>query len=88
MNKLISLEKLQQELLQIVASILKVDKGDIELDDDLADYGADSIASIIITSEINKKYDMDVSGGTLFDYTSIKKLAQFLIEEYPDKFSK
>lgn len=88
MNKLISLEKLQQELLQIVASILKVDKGDIELDDDLADYGADSIASIIITSEINQKYDMDVSGGTLFDYPSIKKLAQFLSEEYPDKFSK
>ncbi|MCI5116355.1 MAG: amino acid adenylation domain-containing protein [Candidatus Electrothrix sp. LOE1_4_5] len=80
-------EELQQTLLEIVSSTLKIDKDAIDLNEDISNYGADSITSIMIANQINERYAIDLSATLLFDYPSLSSLTQFLCNEHQDRFS-
>ncbi len=77
---------MQQALIAIVSSNLKVDTADIDIDEDISNYGADSIMAIMITNQINEQYELELSATLFFDYPSIGKLTHYLCQEYPDRF--
>ncbi len=82
----LSQELLQQDVLAIVSSTLKIDVADIDLNEDVTNYGADSIVAIMMVNQVNEKYDLELSATLFFDYPSIAALTQFLCEEYQDRF--
>jgi len=84
----ISLAQFQQALIAIVSSNLKVDIADIDIDEDISNYGADSIMAIMITNQINEQYELELSATLFFDYPSIGKLIHYLCEEYSNLFAR
>ena len=82
----ISTEQLQQVILDVVATTLKVNQNDIDVNEDVSQYGADSIMTIMIVNQINEKYELELSATLFFDHPTIHQAVQFLCEEYPDRF--
>jgi amino acid adenylation domain-containing protein/thioester reductase-like protein len=80
------LEKLQQELLKAISTILKVSEENIDLEANLSKYGADSISYTMFANRINEIYHLEVTPTLFFEYVSIASLSQFLCQEYPESF--
>ncbi|OQY57302.1 MAG: hypothetical protein B6247_00650, partial [Candidatus Parabeggiatoa sp. nov. 2] len=79
------LEKVQQDLLKAISAILKVSEQDIDLEEDIRNYGVDSISGLMFANRINEIYQLEVTPTLSFEYVSIASMAQFLCEEYQDR---
>jgi len=74
-----------EDLKSIIALILKVDQDQIYLDDNINEYGFDSITLTEFASIINKKYELRdtparITPATFFEHPSIESFADSLIE--------
>ncbi|MCP4699800.1 MAG: AMP-binding protein [Gammaproteobacteria bacterium] len=78
-------EKLQQDLLKIIATILKVNEEGIDLAEDIRSYGADSITITLFANQLNKIYNFDITSALLFECSSIASLTRFLCSEHQDR---
>jgi acyl transferase domain-containing protein/SAM-dependent methyltransferase len=81
------LETFQQDLLNLTATILKLDEQQIDFNDKLTQYGFDSISFMTLANKINDTYHFEVAPSLFFEYASIASLSQFLYEEYQDYFN-
>ncbi|NQZ10332.1 MAG: thioester reductase domain-containing protein [Algicola sp.] len=86
MQRFESLEQLKKHLsdnlLNITASLLGVNKNDIDPDADLGDIGADSIVIVSFINQLNKLYQLDLSPTLLFKYSTLNSLLTYLLEEH------
>ncbi|MCJ8274610.1 MAG: KR domain-containing protein, partial [Psychrosphaera sp.] len=73
---------LSDSLLNITASLLGVNKDDIDSNADLGDIGADSIVIVSFINQLNKRYQLDLSPTLLFKYPTLNSLLAHLLEEY------
>ncbi|QMU65949.1 MAG: SDR family NAD(P)-dependent oxidoreductase [Flavobacteriaceae bacterium] len=78
------LEKLQKDILAISAGILKIDAKEIDLSENLIDYGFNSISFVELSNAINKKYQLEITPSLFFDYPTIDEIGNFLYKEYLD----
>jgi acyl transferase domain-containing protein/7-keto-8-aminopelargonate synthetase-like enzyme/acyl carrier protein/SAM-dependent methyltransferase len=80
------LEKLQTDLLTIISAILKIGIQDIDLSDDISEYGFDSISFTEFANKINDKYQLSITPAIFFEYPSVDAFSRFLCNEYQEHF--
>ncbi|RKZ92367.1 MAG: hypothetical protein DRR19_04435 [Candidatus Parabeggiatoa sp. nov. 1] len=80
------LEKLQPDLLNMASAILKVSAKNIELSEDISEYGFDSISFTEFANQINDKYRIEITPTIFFEYPSLVALSRFLCDEYQERF--
>ncbi|RKZ54148.1 MAG: non-ribosomal peptide synthetase, partial [Candidatus Parabeggiatoa sp. nov. 2] len=79
------LAKLQPDLLSIASAILKVSAKDIDLSNDISEYGFDSISFTEFANKINDKYQLSLTPTIFFEYPSVAALSRFLCDEYQER---
>jgi acyl carrier protein len=75
-KKPLSKEKIQQEIITIVRRFINTQK--INVDTGFFELGIDSIILMQILSQINKKFNLDLSIIDLFENYDIEKLTIFI----------
>ena len=70
----------QEEVLEIVATVIEKEKGDIPLDAHLIqDVGADSMMALEILAALEKKYRIAIPEERLKDMTTVNKIIQMVM---------
>ncbi|MEX3547626.1 MAG: SDR family NAD(P)-dependent oxidoreductase [Burkholderia sp.] len=69
-------------LRQMVGELLKLELDQIDIEDDLSDYGFDSITLTSFSNRINKQFGLDLIPTIFFEYPDIAGLAGHLVEVY------
>lgn len=87
LNDLNSAYNLQNELAEIASEILGVKVSEIDPEDELDDYGFDSIKLTQFTNKINSKYSLELTPALFFEYTTLELAADHLEQEYKELFS-
>ncbi|MEK8021504.1 MAG: SDR family NAD(P)-dependent oxidoreductase, partial [Candidatus Parabeggiatoa sp.] len=80
------LEKVQAGLVNIAATILKLNPDQIDLSDHISEYGFNSIAFTQFADRINEKYQLEITPAIFFEYPSMGALSQFMFDKYQQRF--
>ncbi|MGV7002863.1 SDR family NAD(P)-dependent oxidoreductase [Priestia megaterium] len=80
------LEKLQHDLVKQVSVLLKMTEKNIDVKKDFNNYGFDSISFIKLSNNINKKYNLDITPASFFEYSNLESFSLYLFDAYGEKF--
>ena len=67
-------EQVRKLLARLAAEVLKVDAAEIDLTEDLTEYGFDSIALTQFTNRLNEAMGLELTPADLFEYSSPEEL--------------
>ena len=81
-NKLLT--TVEKTVKSIFSRQLNIDLCDLKSSVDFEQYGMESVSAMEITKAL-EKYFGSLPATTLFEYQSISKLSEFLLEEFPDQ---
>ncbi len=81
-------EPTEHQLVAFMSELLKIDPQLIDRQKELGSYGFDSILLSKYTNTLNDHFDIDVQPTVFFSYPTVEKLAQYLLEEYPQQLEK
>jgi acyl transferase domain-containing protein/acyl carrier protein len=76
------------QILELAARLLKIDVKNISADEEMGDYGFDSISLTQFANELNNYYEIDLMPTVFFNYPTADGLADFLIEFHADSLLK
>ncbi|WP_096716360.1 SDR family NAD(P)-dependent oxidoreductase [Paraburkholderia acidicola] len=76
--------RVSRSLRQLVSELLKLELEQIDIEDDLSDYGFDSITFTSLSNRINKQFGLELIPTIFFEYPDIAGLAAYLAEEHQD----
>ncbi|MDM5187018.1 SDR family NAD(P)-dependent oxidoreductase [Bacillus sp. DX4.1] len=79
------IEKLQQDLIEIVADILKINQQDIYLDEEMSEFGFDSLSLTDLSNKINERFNIEIIPAIFFEYSRLDSVVDYLIEEYSEQ---
>ncbi|MEH6633682.1 MAG: SDR family NAD(P)-dependent oxidoreductase, partial [Halopseudomonas aestusnigri] len=68
----------------IVSELLQLDVEQIDVEDNLGDYGFDSITFTNFSNQINKTFKLELIPTVFFDYPEITSIASHLTEDFPE----
>jgi fatty-acyl-CoA synthase len=77
----------EAQLLTIVAGLLKLDSHDINVQDNLSEYGVDSLKLPFLLSEVEKIFPNTIQLIDCFDHPTISELAALIVERKKIKSS-
>ncbi|WP_103865511.1 SDR family NAD(P)-dependent oxidoreductase [Aquimarina sp. I32.4] len=75
-------------IMTLVSNLLKLDITEITTDEDLGDYGFDSISLTKLSNDLNQYYDLDLMPTLFYNYSTIEALVKYLIENHSDNLSR
>ncbi len=75
------------ELLGIASEILKVRASEIDSNENLGEYGFDSINFTEFANRLNEKFRLELTPALFFEYPSIRSFSQYLCETFSAHFS-
>ena len=73
--------EVEQQLIDLCVGLIKVKREDLEVDVDFNEYGVDSILMMTMLNTLEATYDQSIPPNTIAEYTTIKALAAYLIEQ-------
>ena len=79
------MNKLEQEIIDIIAEEAALDKNEIELDSNLYDLGIDSLSSLEILVALEEKYDIRISQKRLRKINNIRDIIRVVSGELENK---
>lgn len=79
------IEYLIKDLTQMISDLLKIPMKRIREDNDLSDYGFDSIKFTDFSNAINRQFDLDITPAIFFEYSTIESFADYLVEDYSEQ---
>jgi acyl carrier protein len=74
-------KELEEWLIEQLAGQLNVPKADIDPVRRLEEYGLDSLEAVALTGEIEAKLGRSVDPTILWDYPSVRAIANFLVDD-------
>ncbi|MCM3269688.1 SDR family NAD(P)-dependent oxidoreductase [Paenibacillus elgii] len=80
-------EKIRSSVTQMAAKMLKVKPSDIDAAVELSEYGFDSILFTELANQMNRAYELELTPALFFERTTVLQLAEYLVQEYPNKLS-
>jgi acyl transferase domain-containing protein/ubiquinone/menaquinone biosynthesis C-methylase UbiE len=83
-----ALIEFQQWLKREIAEVLKLSLADIHIEDDIRDYGLDSVLLTELTNRINTKYNLTILPPVFFEHSSVKSFSEYLCTEKASVFAK
>ena len=75
------------DLTQLIATELKIDSEDIEADDEIIEYGMDSISFSSIVNKTNKLYNIEIQPTLMFEFLTLEKFAEYLSSHHANKIT-
>ncbi|HIJ54487.1 MAG TPA: SDR family NAD(P)-dependent oxidoreductase [Deltaproteobacteria bacterium] len=81
------LSALGNDVLSIASDILKIDTQDIDWNEDIGEYGFDSISFTEFANRINRQFRLDITPAVFFELPSIGAFTEFLAGNYTDQLS-
>ncbi|MCG6892284.1 MAG: SDR family NAD(P)-dependent oxidoreductase, partial [Desulfobacteraceae bacterium] len=79
------LPALRRDVLAIASEILKIDVEDIDWDEDISEYGFDSISFTEFANRINHRLRLNISPAVFFEQPSIRAFSTFLSENHAER---
>ncbi|HLP60630.1 MAG TPA: amino acid adenylation domain-containing protein [Candidatus Deferrimicrobium sp.] len=70
--------QMEEELVEIWAGVLGIEKKCISVDVNLFELGANSLKIINVNNRLRELYNRDIPAATMFRYSNIRMLAQYL----------
>ncbi len=82
------LKYLKNDILSIIATILEISKSNLDIDENINNYGLSSIQIINFSNDVNNKYNITITPAIFFEieFLSISSISQFLYNEYKRNF--
>ncbi|ASS71460.1 SDR family NAD(P)-dependent oxidoreductase [Bacillus atrophaeus] len=81
-------KRVQETILKIMVELLAVRREDIDVEENLGDYGFDSISLTEFSSQISEKLSIDVSPTMFFEHNNIQSVTEYLINNYRGQMEK
>lgn len=81
-NEISVLEKLEQSIQAIAAEVLEAESSQLDVEDNIGDFGFDSISLKDFADNIGEQFGIEVSPTVFFAKSTIRELSEFLLEEY------
>jgi len=69
-------DKMEEQLTDIWADILRIDKGVISVDRSFFELGGHSLKATLLINKINKVFGVDISITEIFNKPSVKSMAE------------
>lgn len=76
------------DLKQQIASLTKINQSQLKTDKNLTEYGFDSISLGKLASKLTAYFEVEITPAIFFSATTIQKLVDYMLEEYPDQIDK
>lgn len=77
---------LEKVIIEVASKLLKLNEANFDTNEEFGNYGFDSVLLTRFSNEINKKFNLSLAPTVFYNYPTVKKLVEFLQEEYPDIF--
>ncbi|PKM52638.1 MAG: hypothetical protein CVV02_00440 [Firmicutes bacterium HGW-Firmicutes-7] len=74
--------KVQEDLLEVVSKILKLQKDELDLDGDLSEFGFDSITFTDFSNQLNEKYEINIMPSIFYEYSTLASFVKFVVGQY------
>lgn len=78
--------EIEQELIRMINHVLKIPSTEIEVDEDINQFGFDSVSITEMANAINETYSLEVTPAHLYEYSTVAGLAQRLYEDDQSAF--
>ncbi|MBF0119031.1 MAG: SDR family NAD(P)-dependent oxidoreductase [Desulfobacterales bacterium] len=75
-------QDIAEKIIDILVSVLKVDRENITTDTSYTEFGVDSILAVEIINEINEKLNLNLRTTDLFNYPTILKLKDHITNNF------
>lgn len=72
----------QAKVLNLAKNVIADDDMELEFDMPLMESGVDSLGSVQLVTDLGKEFAMSISPSAIFDFPTIRQLAEHLVEEY------
>ncbi|MCG7407083.1 SDR family NAD(P)-dependent oxidoreductase [Paenibacillus sp. ACRRX] len=83
--KNLSLEKcVEWDLKQLTAQLLKIPREQLGLDENLAEFGFDSVSLAEFSGLISAHYQIEITPALFFEYSTLRRFAQYMLQACPD----
>ena len=79
------MNKLEQEIIDVIAEEAAVDRSEIRLDSNLYDIGIDSLSSLEILVALEEKYDIRISQNRLKNVNSVREIIRVVSSQLKKK---
>ncbi|WP_438037264.1 SDR family NAD(P)-dependent oxidoreductase [Sorangium sp. So ce204] len=73
---------LQRDLRRMLSAMLKLPEGRISLDQNISEYGIESIALMTLSNQINAQLGLEITPAIFFEHPTLGGLAHHLVEEH------
>ncbi|MBH8599656.1 MULTISPECIES: beta-ketoacyl synthase N-terminal-like domain-containing protein, partial [unclassified Thermoactinomyces] len=80
-------EQIADVIMEKVSEALKMERNRIDKNRSFADYGVDSIIGVRLIQILNEALGIDLQTTDLFDYSSVKLLTDYIIENYKQEIA-
>jgi acyl transferase domain-containing protein/NAD(P)-dependent dehydrogenase (short-subunit alcohol dehydrogenase family)/acyl carrier protein len=77
----ISLKSIRLSLINSFSAVLFLEENEIDIDQPFVDFGLDSIVGVQWIKAVNKEFKTSFKAMVLYDYSCIRKLADFIYQE-------
>ena len=75
-------EAISEQLVQIVAELLKLDRRRVSPERDMGEYGFDSITLTELSGQLNRKFGAELTPAVMFEHRTLRSLARSLSIEH------
>ncbi|PEU18233.1 hypothetical protein CN526_30430, partial [Bacillus wiedmannii] len=75
---------LEWDLKEHISQLLKIPRNRLDLEENLSDFGFDSISLAEFAKLLTNYYGIDIKPALFFDYSTIRKLIQFFYQEHSE----
>ncbi len=83
-GKIITEEEIQTFLAEKLAMVLRTTPDQIDIHDNLATYGLDSLDAMVIMGKLSDKCGVELDFDVLWDYPSLVAVSKFVINKIKD----
>ncbi|MCK0471885.1 SDR family NAD(P)-dependent oxidoreductase [Halalkalibacter sp. APA_J-10(15)] len=82
------LDKINEELVLIIQKLLKIDRARIDIDDNVGEYGFNSITFKEFADQISGQFSVEVAPTVFFSENTIRNISKYLIRNFNSEIVK
>lgn len=77
---------MEEDIVKAAAEILKIDKGEIDVEESMNEYGFDSIGFTRLANKLNRTYKLELTPTIFFEHLTVNAVKDDLISNHKDLF--
>nr|WP_240464227.1 SDR family NAD(P)-dependent oxidoreductase [Paenibacillus apiarius] len=75
------------ELKDMINQILKVPQEKLDADENLENFGFDSISLVEFAGVLSERYELEIKPDLFFSYSTLERLSEYLLTQYPEQMT-